>query len=255
MTRRKMIASTSTAAALQAQSKAARQYIFVRKIFLRNSADGQAARTSEFLEKATLPALQKVGATGIGIFASALAADTPYFLVIAGFPSLAAMETAMAKVAADKDYAAAQKAFNQKPGLGYVRYETSVLLSFGGFPQIVTPAPGKSARTFELRTYESDDAASLTEKIRMFEEGEIAIFKKTGLEPVFFGETVFGQKQPNLTYMLWFDSLAAREANWAKFVSSPEWQKLRVTPGWSDAEIVSNISTAFLRPLPFSPIR
>jgi len=250
-----MIAATPAAAALQAQSNPARQYIFMRKIFLRNSADGQAARTSEFLEKATLPVLKKVGAEGIGIFASALAADTPFMLVIAGFPSLAVMETAIAKVAADKDYAAAQKAFNEKPGLGYIRYETSVLLSFGGFPQIVTPAPGKSARTFELRTYESDDATSLSEKIRMFNEGEIAIFKKTGLEPVFFGETVFGQKQPNLTYMLWYDSLAAREANWAKFIASPEWQKLRATPGWSDAEIVSNISVAFLRPLPFSPIR
>jgi hypothetical protein len=30
---------------------------------------------------------------------------------------------------------------------------------------------------------------------------------------------------------------------------------LRAQPGLSDAEIVSNISNAILRPLPFSPIR
>lgn len=243
------------AAALQAQSKGARQYIFMRKIFLRNSADNQTGKLSEFLEKSTLPVLQRVGAQGVGAFASALAADAPYYLVVAGFASLGAYEAAMAKVAADSGYTAAVKTFNKIGGQRYVRYETSLLYGFTGWPGIVTPPPGKTPRVFELRTYESDNSSAAAEKVRMFNEGEIDIFKKTGLEPVFFGESVFGQKQPNLTYMLWYDSLTAREANWNKFLSHPEWLKLRATPGWSDAEIVSNISTAFLRPLPFSPIR
>ena len=34
-----------------------------------------------------------------------------------------------------------------------------------------------------------------------------------------------------------------------------EWQKLRARPGLSDAEIVSNIHSAILRPLANSPIR
>jgi len=201
-----------------------------------------------------MPALKQAGAQGIGMFASALAADAPYFYVIAGFPSMAAYEAGMAKLAAG-DYAAATRAFNQLGGQRYVRYETSLLHGFASWPAIVTPEPGKTPRVFELRTYESDNTSAAAEKVRMFNEGEIDIFKKTGLEPVFFGESVFGQKQPNLTYMLWYDSLSAREANWSKFLSHPSWLKLRATPGWSDAEIVSNISTAFLRPLPFSPIR
>ena len=60
---------------------------------------------------------------------------------------------------------------------------------------------------------------------------------------------------PNLTYMLAYDDLAARDKNWKVFGSSPEWMKLRATPGFADAEIVSNISNVFLSPLPFSPIR
>ena len=122
-------------------------------------------------------------------------------------------------------------------------------LAIAGVPEAT------GARLFELRTYESDDASTLADKIRMFNEGEIAIFQKTGLMPVFFGETVIGEKQPNLTYLLWYDSLAAREANWNKFISSPEWTKLKSTPGWSDAEIVSNISNSLLRPMAFSPIK
>ena len=39
-------------------------------------------------------------------------------------------------------------------------------------------------------------------KIRMFDEGEIAIFRKVGMIPVFFGEALAGRNLPQLTYML-----------------------------------------------------
>jgi hypothetical protein len=55
--------------------------------------------------------------------------------------------------------------------------------------------------------------------------------------------------------MLSYESLAAREQLWSKFGADPEWKKLRATPGLSDAEIVSNISNAILRPAANSQIR
>jgi hypothetical protein len=55
--------------------------------------------------------------------------------------------------------------------------------------------------------------------------------------------------------MLAYDDLAARDKTWSAFSADPDWQKLRATPGLSDADIVNNISNAILRPLPFSPIR
>ncbi|MBL8239557.1 MAG: NIPSNAP family protein [Bryobacterales bacterium] len=262
MTRRKIL-STATAAAgaaaqTQAQSPAARHYIVMRKLFLRNSADNQVAKLSEFLEKAALPAVQRSGAAAVGFFASQLAPDSPFFLALSSYPTLAAYEAAQAKLSADSAYQNALKAYNSAPGLRFMRYETTLLRGFAGFPNMainVSPDAAKLNRLFELRTYESDDSSSLAEKIRMFNEGEISLFQKSGLDPVFFGETVFGQKQPNLTYMLGYDDWNARDANWKKFLSHPDWIKLRTTPGWSDAEIVSNISSMFLRALPFSPMR
>jgi len=73
--------------------------------------------------------------------------------------------------------------------------------------------------------------------------------------PVFFGTTFVGRDMPNLTYMLAYDDLAARDKTWSAFGKDPGWQKLRATPGLSDPEIVSNISNAIVRPLAFSPIR
>ena len=89
----------------------------------------------------------------------------------------------------------------------------------------------------------------------MFEDGEIAIFRRLGMKVVFFGSAFAGANLPNLTYMLGYDDLAHRDKVWKAFGADPEWQKMRVLPGLSDAEVVSNISSILLRPLPFSPVR
>ena len=135
--------------------------------------------------------------------------------------------------------------------------ENTLLRAFDSMPQIVVPPSedGRTPRVFELRTYESHSAKAGKRKARMFDEGEMAIFKRLGMSPVFFGEAIVGRDLPHLTYMLAFDDLAHREKAWRAFGADPEWQKLRATPGLSDPEIVSNISNAILRPLPFSPIK
>jgi hypothetical protein len=59
---------------------------------------------------------------------------------------------------------------------------------------------------------------------------------------------------PSLTYMLVYENLAARERNWAAFSSDAEWKKVSSTPGFSDADIVSNITSIYLRPAAYSQI-
>ena len=167
------------------------------------------------------------------------------------------MEEIRAKVNADAKYAKQIEAFNAMPGLGYERIDSSLLRAFPGVPAIEVPPTDtkRPARIFELRTYESNNSATLRRKIKMFESGEIAIFKRLGMRPVFFAETLVGARMPNLVYMLSFDDLASREKCWKAFGADPEWQKMRVVPGDTDAEIVSNISVSLLQPLPFSPVR
>jgi len=87
----------------------------------------------------------------------------------------------------------------------------------------------------------------------MFNEGgEIAIFKKTGLQPVFFGETLIGPKLPNLTYMLVFDDMVTRDEKWDTFRRDPEWKKLSANPTYKDT--VSNITDIILQPARYSQI-
>ena len=89
-------------------------------------------------------------------------------------------------------------------------------------------------------------------KLKMFNAGEVPIFRKTGLTPVFFGEAVVGAQMPNLTYMLTFADMAARDAAWAAFGRDPDWRTLLADPQYR--ENVSAISDIILRPTAYSQI-
>lgn len=54
--------------------------------------------------------------------------------------------------------------------------------------------------------------------------------------------------------MLAFENMESHDKNWAAFAADSEWKKLSTTPGYTDGEIVSNISNMFLRPAAYSQI-
>jgi len=86
----------------------------------------------------------------------------------------------------------------------------------------------------------------------MFNDDELPIFYETGLDPVFFGETLIGQHLPQLTYMLTFRDMEERDANWKKFIDHPEWKRVSGLPKYANS--VSNIHRVFLEPTPYSQV-
>jgi hypothetical protein len=258
MNRRKFVISAAAtgSAAGAALPEPHRNAIYELRYYrLRNGVG--AERTQSFLSKGYLPAAERAGIGPLGFFTGVIAADSPFVLCLASYPSLAGMETSLARLVSDKQFQAAAEEYDASPEPNYTRMESFLLRAFDSAPRVEVPSSAgrKASRIFELRTYESNSVRASKRKIRMFDDAEIAIFRRNGLLPVFFGETLAGRNQPSLTYMVAFDDLAARDQAWRAFGADPEWQKLRVTPGLTDPEIVSNISNAILRPLPFSPIR
>ncbi len=226
----------------------------LRTYQLRN--DIQPAKINDFIQTHFLPHMQKLGVGPIGCFNVVSGQSSPALIVVIDYKSLAEMQSAMA-AANDKEFLKAWREFETASDMPYVRYESSVLKAFDSHLKVELPAvvEKQPARLFELRTYESRNAFSLRNKVEMFNQEEIKIFRACGMLPVFFGEGVIGTRLPSLTYMVGYDNMAAREKAWDAFRANPDWARVKSKPGWTDPEAVSNIHASFLRPTPFSQIR
>jgi hypothetical protein len=118
---------------------------------------------------------------------------------------------------------------------------------------LVTAVSKSPDRLLQLRTYQSHTNERALKKIEMFEKGgEIAIFRRCGMNPVLFGQSLAGAKLPNLTYMLAFDDQAAYDKGWKAFRDDPEWKKLSKDEAYKDT--VSTITNLILRPATRSQI-
>lgn len=259
MNRRQVIKSGLAAAVVGSTGNAepaqpGNHYYELRTYELRN--DLKPARIQEFFEQQFLPFMKRCGAGPIGCFNVVSGMYGPALVVVIDYPTLAVMQSVLERSTSDRDFNAAWRAF-ETADLSYVRYESSLLKAFDNHPKIEVPATDEKrpARVFELRTYESRNAFSLRDKITMFNQEEIKIFRDSGFAPVFFGEGLIAPRLPHLTYMVGFDNMAARDKAWDNFRTNPDWVKVRVKPGWTDAETVSNSHIAFLRPTSFSQIR
>jgi len=269
MQRRGFLASSLAASALAgaapsvdatganpAPAAAGREYYELRRYLLRRGP--QQKTTDDFFRDAAIPALNRLGVKPVGAFNTTIGPGSPALYVIVPHPSVESAATVHDRVAADPEFLKAGAAFINTPPTdpAYVRMESSLLVAFESMPKMEVPAgtAENKPRIFELRTYESHSKKANRTKIGMFNGAEIAIFKRTGLHAVFFGETLIGAGMPSLTYMLTFADMEERTRNWAAFVADPEWKALSTAVGNSDGEIVSSITNVILSPAPYSQI-
>ncbi len=248
------LTTVGTSAAAERSDKHSKQdkEFYELKLYHLQSESKKEALT-EFFRDAAIPALNRISIEPVGVL-GALEGDSQDVYVILPHKSLESVATATHRLLADNEFLKAGAAFLDAPQSdpAYKRIESSLLLAFDDCPKLECPTK-KESRVFQLRTYESHSAKKGQRKIEMFNSGgEIAIFRRVGMHPVFFGETLVGSKVPNLTYMLGFDDMETSKANWKKFLDNPEWLKLRADQRYKNT--VSNITNIFLRPAPCSQL-
>lgn len=231
------------------------QLIELRRIKLRNGP--MVARYAEYAKNALVPGLNRAGIKPVGAFTVSVGPDSPSVYLLLAHPNADSVATLSGRLTEDAEYRRAATAFRALPATDppYVRRDSTLMLAFASMPTLVAPSgPAAAAsRVFELRTYESHNDAAGLKKVEMFDKaGEIPIFHRVGLTPVFFGRNLVGGGLPSLTYMLVFPNLAAYEKNWATFREDPEWVKLRSMPEYADT--VSTIHNVLLRPTDYSQI-
>jgi hypothetical protein len=239
-------------AASPADAPRTRFYVF-EQYFLEQGT--QPARINEFFSKALLPAMDRIH-KGPKIFLEAvMAPHLPQVAAIFGIESPEQVWSISKALFADKDFS---KAFDQWEAgeAPYLSSIASLLEATDYSPEIAVPEkPPAAPRVFELRIYHSPTARQNKALHQRFSGAEIKIFHRVGVNPILYTTTVFGANRPNLTYLIPFDTLAAREKAWAAFAADEEWVRVRQESidRSGQISIVSNIS--LYKAMPYSPIR
>jgi len=202
-----------------------------------------------------IPALNRLRVKNVGVFTELVPASLARLYVFIPYGSLEHFAQVKAGLERDELYQqnAAAYLFAPATAPAYEKLESSLMKAFKNFPEMIVPK--KQDRIFELRQYQSPGEAAGKKKIEMFnDQGEIDIFKRLQFHPVFWGETIIGQEMPNLTYMVTFDDLAAKESLWATFIDDAQWKEVSVLPGYSDELLIKLIVSTVLIPTSNSQI-
>lgn len=261
MTRRDFLAAAPPAAALTLGGGSAaaqpggpaREFYELRRYRVRVGYMRDTTRT--YLKDALLPALGRLGLGPVGMF-DVTTGEPPTAVVL--IPHATA-ESALAvgrRLAGDAEYQKAGAPFLAAPAdrPAFDRVESALLVAFEGMPRLA-PTDTSAARLFELRRYEGPSEAASLKKIEMFDTGgELAIFRKVGFRPVFFGQSLYGVRLPQFEYMLTYADMADREARWNAFRNDPDWKVLSQKEEYKDAQIMSGATSTYLAPMPWSQI-
>ena len=210
----------------------------------------------EYLSKAFIPAVKRMGCGPVGVFAEEPAGGILTVTVLTVFQTPDQFATFAEKLAGDAEHQKAGAAYLEAPASDpvYLRIESSIIHALAGMPKIVAPEAGKP-HIMNLRIYESHNERAGLKKIEMFNEGEFDVFKRAEMPVVFAGQTIIGSKMPNLTYMLTFPDDAGRKAGWGRFgKNDPIWKKFRSMHEYDDKEIVSHITNRVLTPTGYSEL-
>ena len=247
-------AATLNTAAADATPGAGRDYYELRVYRLKEGASHELL--DSYLEKALLPALNRLGIKPVGVFTEPEPKDGPGVFVLIPYPSIEAFASTRARVDTDPEYLKAGADYFKvlKSTPAFVRIDSWLMLAFAGMPKLELPAYCKAGkpRLFELRTYESHGEAVALNKVAMFNAGEIATMHEVGLAPIFYGQSLVGPSLPHLIYMTSAENKEAHKQHWADFGKHPVWQKLKSDPQYADN--VSKITSRILVPAACSQI-
>jgi NIPSNAP len=106
---------------------------------------------------------------------------------------------------------------------------------------------------YEMRVYRCVPGR-LPALLKRFETVTLKLWEKHGIKQAGFFTTLIGESNQELTYFLAWESLADREAKWAKFMTDPDWMKARAESE-ADGQIVGNIVSQLLTPTAFSSVK
>ena len=231
------------------------------------AANAQRLETmAKYNGELSIPTFNKYGVSPVGLFvadseinAKETAYDKKYDSVlfcIAPFPTFDTTQEVAAKIVGDTAYRESLTVYSQdatSKNPMSIAHNRMLLRCLPEFPDVKVPSlsPG---RILQLRMYRSFSFERNRAKVTQFttEGGVLELFAECGMKPVFVSTPLYGSFMPSIVFMLSFESEEHKTDAWAKFMSHPNWQKLRSDPAYADT--ATEIINIFLKPCKGSQI-
>lgn len=182
-----------------------------------------------------------------------IAPHNPQLVLLVGYSSLEQLEAVQGKLDADSELSAAFAKIEKDPEPLFDNQIDTLLEAAPYSPEVVMEKHAKP-RLFELRTYHSPTRSQHRAVNERFAGPEIKVFHKCGIFPILYTSTIIGSNMPNLTYLIPFESLAAREKAWDAFAVDPDWIKARKESVDKGGQIVAVTDLSIYRASAYSPV-
>lgn len=214
----------------------------------------EVTRLHDWLSGYLVPSLSKLTSGPVIVLEAVFAPRIPQVIMMTGYSSFGEIASVQEKLNADT---ALKRAYDKAETGSEPLFEgrsSSILEATSYSPEIVA-TKRNMARYFELRIYHAPTDSQLRAVHDRMSGPTVRVFKNHGIEPLFFSTTRFGANMPNLTYLIPWDSLAAREKAWDAFAADPEWIKARKDSIDRSGQIVTFNDITIYRATAYSPLK
>lgn len=224
----------------------AKEIFEVRIYNINNVADGE--KFDNFVTESLLPAYERMNVK-IGAWTE-YESQSPVRYMLFIYKDITSFQNSKNDIWKDEKFLKSSKEYFAESAETpvYTRFESYLCEGFDAYPKAVTPDGQKGI--YEMRIYDSPNEQALERKMHMFNNGEIDIFKNSGVNCLFFGEVLAGSGMPVLIYMTWYNNIDERNTNWKKFSSSEAWANMKKNSFYDKA--TTKTRNIFLTPLKYS---
>lgn len=207
---------------------------------------GQMTYLRSYIADALLPSMAQLRNIPRMCLEAIVAPHTPQTLLLAVYPGFNEMLEVRTRIASDPRISCARAEIESSQVLDDVRSDVLIVSEESArFP--AESAFDKSA-LFEVRTWHAP----------AWREGPppevCSVLSRIGIHPIVAGATAAGEHLPRFTYVLPFDSLAARQHAWARLDGDAQWAEMQRESITRYGSGVRTTAKAIYKLAPYSPL-
>ena len=207
---------------------------------------GQFTHLRSYTADALLPCIKQLRGSPRMCLEAIVAPHTPQTLLLTTYSSFNEMLEERARIASDARVSRARAEIESAGVLDGVR--SDVLIASEESVQFPAESVFAKSALFEVRTWHAP----------AWREGPLpevsSVLSRIGIHPIVAGATAAGEHLPRFTYVVPFDSLAARQQAWASLDGDAQWMEMQRESITRYGSGVRTTAKAIYKLAPYSPL-